>query len=113
MLPNYADMRIPLLVELYARGSSTRPSDRDASGLTVYEALARHFHLSPADLKEVVYEKDGTPRSKWENMVRWVRNDLKKQGLLVMPSHGVWAVSPKARELIDSKLAGQGTEAIK
>lgn len=100
MFPQYADMQIPLLIELCVRGGVTRPSVPDASGQTLYAAMAQRFHLSQADLDEVVYEKDGTPRSKWENMVRWVRNDLKKQGLLISPSHGVWAVTSKARMLI-------------
>ncbi|HKJ63286.1 MAG TPA: winged helix-turn-helix domain-containing protein, partial [Hyphomicrobiales bacterium] len=73
----------------------------------VYEALARHFQLTRADLDEKIYEQNGAPRSKWENMVRWVRNDLKKKGMLVMPSHGVWALSREARSVIEAKRSGK------
>ena len=104
MFPQYSDIESPLLAELYTRGGSARPSTRNADGLNVYEVLARHFKLSHADLEETIYEKTGAPRSKWENMVRWVRNDLKKKGMLVMPSHGVWALSPQARSIIENKI---------
>ena len=111
MLPKYKEIQDPLLAELARRGGSSRPSAKDALGRSVYEALADHFDL-PADARnEVIYESNGTPRSKWENMVRWARNDLKKAGLLNSPQHGVWAVSSSGAKRLheyDSERAGHG-----
>ncbi|MCK9389159.1 MAG: winged helix-turn-helix domain-containing protein, partial [Sulfuritalea sp.] len=92
MLPVYNEIYIPLLAEIRSRGGRSKPRDKNRHGQTIYTALAEYFALTQADLNEKVLEEDGTARSKWENMVRWARNDLKKKGLLLAPSHGVWAV---------------------
>ncbi len=95
MLPTYDEIQLPLLAELERRGGRSRPRERDEHGRTIYDALAHYFGLTATDLDKKIYEEDGTPRSKWENMVRWTRNDLRKKGLLIAPSHGVWAVGDK------------------
>ena len=100
MLPSYDEIKIPLLAELQKRGGQSRPGDKDECGHTIYSALAIYFALSDKDLAEKVYEENGTARSKWENMIRWVRNDLKKQKLLVAPSHGIWAISASGENLL-------------
>jgi len=100
MLPSYDDIRLPLLAELHRRGGSTRPRDKNNSDQTIYTALAHYFRLTQVNLNEKVYEEDGTARSKWENMVRWARNDLKKQGYLIAPSHGIWAISESGLSLL-------------
>lgn len=102
MLPQYFDIESPLLLELYKRGDSARPGQKNDLGRNVYEELALHFKLSQADLDETIYEKNETPRSKWENMIRWVRNDLKKKGMIFMPSHGMWALTETAHSHIAS-----------
>lgn len=101
MLPKYKEIQDPLIAEIQRRGGSTRPSSQDSSGLTVYDALAVYFNLTEADLNEKVYEKNGIERSKWQNMVRWARNDLKKQDFLDGSQHGIWALSVKGVELAE------------
>lgn len=109
MLPNYNEIRLPLLAELHRRGGCSRPRDKNEHGQTIYAALACYFALTPADLNEKVYEDDGTARSKWENMVRWTRNDLKKQDLLIAQSHGIWAVNDKGLSILSSKRTTLGS----
>ena len=109
MLPCYDDIRLPLLAELQCRGGLSRPRDKNEIGQTIYSALANYFSLSQVDLNQKVYEEDGTARSKWENMVRWTRNDLKKQQLLIAPNHGVWAIGDKGLSLLNQKRATLGS----
>lgn len=103
MLPHCDDICLPLLAELQRRGGHSRPKDKNRNGKTIYAVLADYFTLTPADLNEKIYEEDGTARSKWKNMVRWARNDLKKKGLLIAPSHGVWAVGGRGLSYLTSK----------
>lgn len=112
MLPKYKEIQDPLLAEVQRRGGSTRPLQQDDNGLTVYEILANYFDLTIEDLEEKVYETNGKERSKWQNMVRWARNDLRKRGLLDGSIHGVWALSEKGMRLASSSqhdYAGRGT----
>lgn len=102
MFPKYQEIQIPLLYELKKRGGTSRPSDKNEDGKNIYEAIADEFGLTE-DLRSIlIYEADGTPRSKWENMVRWTRNDLKKKNFLDSPSHGVWKITDLGIALIES-----------
>lgn len=93
MLPMYEDIEGPLLQELLRRGGSARPGDQH-NGKTIYESLGDVFGLTKADYEECVIEpKTGTPRSKWENMVRWARRKLVERDLLDGSQHGVWALT--------------------
>ena len=100
MLPKYADIEGPLLHELARRGGSARPADVDASGQSVYAALAAHFRLTPADLGAVIYE-NGVARSTWENMVRYAVRALRAKGAIQKGgTHGVWAIMGQAKRHI-------------
>lgn len=95
MFPKYKEIQLPLLSEIRRRGGSTRPRD-EVEGQSIYLALATHFGLTADDLESTVIEPaTHTVRSKWENMVRWARNDLRKAELLDGSQHGVWALSPQ------------------
>ncbi|MCB2168147.1 MAG: winged helix-turn-helix domain-containing protein [Deltaproteobacteria bacterium] len=97
MFPSYEDIQIPFLREIVRRGGKTRPSDKNENGQTMYNALADHFGLSKEDREMTIFE-NGKARFKWHNMVRWVRNDCKKNGYLVSPSqHGIWEISAMGR----------------
>ncbi|MDZ7706017.1 MAG: DUF3883 domain-containing protein [Trueperaceae bacterium] len=93
MFPKYKEIELPLLFELMLRGGSAKPSDKDDHSRTVYDALADYFDLSAEARETLIYEKDGTPRKKWHNMVRWARRELKDQELLVSPRRGVWQIT--------------------
>lgn len=97
MFPKYKEIRLPLLAELSSRGGESRPSDLDSLGRTIYDNLADYFNLSAKARDEIIFEGNGTERSKWENMVRWTRNDLKKEGLLIAPSRGIWKISKEGQ----------------
>jgi hypothetical protein len=96
MYPKYIDIHEPLIAELYKRGGESKPSSLNEQGLTIYDALADHFGLSEEARSFKIYEDSGAERSKWHNIVRWVRNDLKKLGLLYAPRYGVWALTETA-----------------
>ena len=111
LLPTYRDIEVPLLAELLARGGSIRPSDVDGRGRSVYDALAQHFALSKAALALSVYEKDGSARSKWQNMVRFARDSLRKAGFIDGSQYGVWAVTDAGKSFLRSAYsdhAGRG-----
>lgn len=93
MFPKYQALQGPLLAELARRGGRTSPGAKDGQGRTVYGALAEHFALPAAALDVEVFEASGVARSKWENMVRWARNDLRKNGLLDGSTRGIWAIT--------------------
>lgn len=108
MFPKYDEIQVPLLRELARRGGQSGPSDIGPNGKDVYEVLADHFELSE-EARDAAISESG--RSKWKNMVRWARNDLKKAGYLDAPRRGVWAVSEKGWEILDEaevEEAGRG-----
>jgi len=92
VLPKYKEIQHPLLSELLRRGGSSKPRDEDASGYNVFEVLSRYFSLSDADLS-IRTDENGKARPKWENMVRWARNDLVKLGLLDATRRGLWILT--------------------
>ena len=98
MFPRYHDIEKPLLEELQRRGGKARPSDKDRTGHSVYEALADHFSLSKTERDATIVEK-GTSRSKWENMVRYAVRSLRDRGAIGRGEHGVWKLADGASEL--------------
>ncbi|HYE95615.1 MAG TPA: DUF3883 domain-containing protein [Rubricoccaceae bacterium] len=68
----------------------------DSSGKTLYLALADYFDLSEEAREEITLD-NGRARSKWENIVRWTREDLRRVGLLVSPQRGVWELTERGR----------------
>ncbi|PEN05041.1 hypothetical protein CRI93_14095 [Longimonas halophila] len=99
MFPKYSEIQIPLLRELSKRGGRSKPSERGPHGRTVYEALADYFDLSEEARNT---EIPASGRSKWKNMVRWARNDLKKKGHLNSPRHGVWEISERGWQVLEN-----------
>lgn len=82
--PKYIDIQEPLLQEIARRGGSANPAD-------LYEALAAHFSISAQELSQTL-ESDPR-RNKWENMVRWARNDLVKLGQLEKGTRNLWPIT--------------------
>lgn len=108
MLPPRTEISLPLLAELHRRGGEAHPTDKDANGHTVYDALAKYFMLTRSDLSARVSENDRSPRSKWENKVRWARNSLKDAGFLLAKSRGLWTVSPSELDFLRRQRATLG-----
>jgi hypothetical protein len=104
MFPKYAEICGPLLTELARRGGAARPREKDGAGLTIYESLAVHFALSEEARIATIEEKGGIVRSKWANMVRWARNDLRKAGLLENAEHGVWRLSASGHRRVQASV---------
>lgn len=101
MFPKYQEIQLPLLSELTRRGGKAKPSDVDESGTTIYEALANYFNLTQKARDTKIYEATETERSKWENMVRWARNDLRKMDYLSAIERGIWAITIKGKKYLE------------
>lgn len=106
MLPKYSEIGIELLNEIHLRGGKAKPSDKNKNGDNIYESIAKTLNLSEEDYQLEIYES-GSPRSKWENMVRWSRNDLRKTGHLISPMRGVWEITQSGYDLIQSSISKQ------
>lgn len=100
MFPKYQEIELPLLFEIAIRGGSVKPIDHDQYGRSLYDALADYFNLSEDARIFLIFEKDGTPRSKWENMVRWARKELKEKGLITSSKRGVWSISSEGERIV-------------
>lgn len=100
--PKYSEIQIPLLAEIERRGGSTRPSDQDQLGRTVYEALADYFDLGRPE--RTISVKEGSHDLKWNNMVRWARNDLRKLDYLDGSQYGIWSISEKGRGYLEKMI---------
>ena len=97
MLPTQREIHLPLLMELARRGGASSPSAL-WEGRTIPDALAEEMGLSSADLAETVDEASrGYTRSKWNNRVRFARNDLVKLRLVDGATHGVWKLTAAGR----------------
>ncbi|MBU2549134.1 MAG: winged helix-turn-helix domain-containing protein [Proteobacteria bacterium] len=100
--PNYQDIEVPLLVEIYKRGGKVRPSERGGYPKDIYETMADFFQLSKEE-RERDIEVGGKVEPKWNNMVRWARRKLKDNGYLVSPSkHGVWEISDEGKVHVEN-----------
>ena len=85
--PDYASIEEPLLCYIYLHGGAERQIE---CGRT-YRPLARFFNLTEHDLSVPVSHEDDN--LKWNNMVRWARNSLRKKMYLAPSRHGVWKLS--------------------
>lgn len=111
MFPTYKDIRTPLLAEILVRGGVCSPRDEDLSGRNVYDKLADYFGLTLLDREATTAppQPNQKPENKWENMVRWARNDLKKLGLLGGSVRGIWDLTidgqNQAEQIISEEVA--------
>ena len=86
-LPNYESIEEPLLVLLYRRGGR----NYEMRTADTYKPLAKYFKLTFSDMEQTVSPTDPNPR--WNNMVRWAREQLRKRGYLGDSPRGVWRLS--------------------
>jgi hypothetical protein len=106
MLPKYRQIEHPLLAELLRRGGRSAPSDRDANGRSVYDALADYFALSDEDRAVTIPGANGRgERSKWQNMVQFARRAQVDAGNIDNSTRGVWALTPAGVRAAEAFLA--------
>jgi restriction system protein len=93
MFPKQKDVEVPLLevlVELGGQGKTTE----------IYPLVTKKFpEITDDDLAEVYL--NGEP--KWMNRIRWVRQRLIDKGEMESPSWGIWAITDKGRERVETK----------
>lgn len=90
--PHRSDIGEALLREIASRGGSAAPTD-------VYGALADYFELSVEDLARTTESGE----SRWNNEVRFARDQLVKRGELEHPhvsGYGVWKITASGRARI-------------
>lgn len=90
--PSSKEIDEALLLLLYSNGGP----NYEMKSSDTYEPLANQFGLSAAERAEERVFPDDRHESKWNNMVQWSRNNLRKTGDLDVSSveHGVWRLSP-------------------
>lgn len=92
MFPTYKDIRAPLLAEIFMRGGKCSPRSKNEHNLNIYESLADFFALTANERNaKIPPSKPGQKsENKWENMVRWARNDLRKLKWIGGEERGIW-----------------------
>jgi restriction endonuclease Mrr len=96
MIPSFAELELPPLRALDAKGGKARPAE-------VYEKVRADFPgLTEADLTETVASGD----NRFRNRVRWARQILIDKGDVYRADYGVWGITDKGR----ARLRGQPTD---
>jgi restriction endonuclease Mrr len=111
--PKYEQIVRPLLAELLRRGGQSGVSEPDSSGRTIMDVLADHFNLSEESRQFLIYEANGTPRSKWYNMVRWARNELCKRKLVDGSEYGVWRLTAAGTQEAQRAAPSPGRQVVR
>jgi|GEM_PF-4144927 len=110
MFPSKKAIYIPLLQELIRRGGSSKPSQSNEKGLTIYQSLADYFDLSE-EAKNLLCNTSDTD-TKWMKFIRWAKLDLVKKGLVYAASnHKIWVITEEGRkhvEQIEGEKIGRG-----
>ena len=87
MLPKSRDIQVPLLEVLNDIGGQGTTTE-------IYSLVTKKFsQITEKDLLEKVSKGE----SKWNNRIRWVRQDLKNKGELFSPKKGIWAITEKGK----------------
>ncbi|MDQ7794174.1 MAG: restriction endonuclease [bacterium] len=95
MIPTQSELELPLLKALVSLGGSGRPQD-------IYPAVIGQFDcVTEADLAERL--ESGTP--KLTNRIQWVRHRLIQKGEMASPQRGVWSITPRGRQRLESDSA--------
>lgn len=93
-IPEFNEIKLPVL-EFFLDGQPHHITE-------VYDALAKHFHLSDADLSELL--PSGT-QSRWHNRAGWACYDLYRAGLLTRPKRGIYQMTDDGRRVAAQKPA--------
>src|SRR4051812_43775959 len=90
-IPDYQKCMLPLLKYI---ADGKEHSLRDAE-----ESLAKYFQLTPAEQAELL---PSGQQGVFKNRVGWARTYLKKAMLLESPKRGVFKISPRGAQVINS-----------
>src|SRR6266481_1399641 len=93
-VPEFNEIKLPAL-EFYLDGQPHHITE-------VYDALAKHFHLSEADLSQLL--ASGT-QSRWHNRASWACYDLYRAGLLTRLKRGTYQITDDGRKVAAQKPA--------
>ena len=90
-IPTQREIEIPLLHLIYTLGGEARPND-------TYKPLADYFGLSEKEQNELL--PSGVSK-RWENRVRWTRENLIEKGFLDGSIRGVWRITEKGKKELE------------
>lgn len=85
----FTDYMNPLIEALHASRGTLTPKE-------AFEYIAHKMELSEEVLNEVI--ESGI--SKFENQVSWARFYLAKYGYVASPSHGIWSLTEKGKQIL-------------
>jgi restriction system protein len=91
-IPDYQSCMLPLLQ--FAKDGNEHPTQE------AIEALAKHFHLTEAELAELL--PSGT-QSIFANRLGWARTYMKKAGLLEYPKRGQFKITSRGLDVLVQK----------
>ena len=91
-IPDFQKIMLPLL-ELYKDGLPHRVQEFS-------QILEDHFGLTEEERNELL--QSGTQK-RFENRIGWARTHLKKAGLLLNSQSGVYQLTERGREILNSK----------
>lgn len=86
--PRHAQLLLPLLAELAARGGQARPRD-------LYDPIADRLSL-PAAVRDQTATVGGQTIKLYPRRVRWVEQTAKAHGLIAQPARGLWRLTDQA-----------------
>ncbi len=92
-IPSYVMMMAPTLDALESLGGTATRAELDA-------AVVARMGLTPAQLAVQISGSD-QPRSKVSHRLGLARTHLRKLGYVARPEHGVWALEPASRSILD------------
>ncbi|MYA01582.1 MAG: hypothetical protein F4038_07230 [Chloroflexi bacterium] len=87
-MPSEAEVSRVLLLLLHRSESGMRTGD------AIVAVSVAFPQITESDLNETVPSGE----NRWQNRVRWARNDLVKAGLLDPSQHGFWLLTKKGHE---------------
>jgi restriction endonuclease Mrr len=93
-VPSYVMMMAPMLDALESLGGSATRDALDA-------AVIARMGLTPAQLAVQISGTDKEPRSKVSHRLGLARTHLRKLGYVSRAEHGVWALEPASRSILD------------
>ncbi|PKB72876.1 MAG: hypothetical protein BZY75_04720 [SAR202 cluster bacterium Io17-Chloro-G7] len=103
-LPSYADIELPLLLELERHGGRIQ---RLIEYPAFCQAVSKHLPaLTANDMKQL--RKTG--ELVWPNMIAWARNNLKKMRQLNGDRPGMWEITPEGKQRLRSNLKRLGLD---